>query len=237
MKKIGLIGGITWQSTQLYYNYLNTMVAEAKGGIHSCAIIMESLDFSAIAAQQAADNWTNLGAEMASTAKRLETAGAELLVICANTMHLSVPFIMEKIDIPIVHIAAATAEAANKKGCRKVLLLGTKHTMEKPFYSAYFQEGHNISVVTPSEKDREDVHRIIYTELAKGIFKKESKGTYISIIERATEQGIDGIVLGCTEIPLLITQEDCDLPVFDTTYIHARAAVDQALDLGKPNIG
>lgn len=229
MKKIGLIGGITWQSTQLYYHYLNTLVAERLGGQHSCPCILESLNFAEVSAKQAHSKWEDLHALMADRALALERAGAEVLLICANTMHLSVPAIKKKVTMPLLHIAEVSAKAAQKQGCKKVLLLGTKYTMELNFYRNIFENDYQIQVLVPNTADRQVVHDIIYNELAKGIIRETSKRNYLDIIAKAEKEGADGVILGCTEIPLLIQQPHCSLPVFDTTKIHATAAVDWAL--------
>jgi aspartate racemase len=229
MKKIGLIGGITWQSTQLYYHYLNTLVAERLGGQHSCPCIIESLDFAEVSAKQAKGQWGYLHALMAKRAVALERAGAEVLLICANTMHLSAPAIMAKTNMPLVHIAEVTGQAAQEQGCKKVLLLGTKYTMELDFYRNILENQYQIEVLLPNVADRQVVHDTIYNELAKGIIHPTSKTKYLDIIEKAEKEGADGVILGCTEIPLLIQQADCTLPVFDTTKIHATAAVTWAL--------
>jgi len=229
MKKIGLIGGITWQSTKLYYDYLNTIVSETLGGKHSCRCLIESVDFADISTKQHEGNWETLHTEMAEIAKSLETAGADIILICANTMHLSADKIKEKIRIPLLHIAEATGKSIQEKGIQKVLLLGTKYTMELDFYKDILKEQFGIEVFVPSPDDRDVVHQVIYDELAKGIISIESKTRYIEIINKSKDEGIEAVVLGCTEIPLLIQSQDCDFPVFDTTKIHAMAAVEFAL--------
>jgi aspartate racemase len=229
MKKIGLIGGITWQSTQLYYQLLNTRVAELLGGQSSCECLIESVNFAEISAKQATGDWDTLNAQMTAIALRLEKAGADVILICANTMHLSVPSIKEKLTVPLLHIAEVAGDAVKEKGCHKVLLLGTKYTMELDFYKDILKNQFGIEVMIPNQADRDIVHNIIYTELAKGIITKESKQQYIDIIKKAEADGAEGVILGCTEIPLLIQQADCDIPVFDTTKEHAFAAVKFAL--------
>ena len=229
MKKIGLIGGITWQSTQLYYQLLNTRVAELLGGQSSCECLIESVNFTDISTKQAAGEWDDLHEQMTDIALRLETAGAEIILICANTMHLSVPTIKEKLTVPLLHIAEVAAKAVQKKGCKKVLLLGTKYTMELDFYKDILQQQFGIEVLIPNASDREIVHQVIYTELSKGIISDSSKQQYLEIIKKAEKDGAQGVILGCTEIPLLIQQEDCDIVVIDTTQEHAYAAVEFAL--------
>lgn len=229
MKKIGLIGGITWQSTKLYYDYLNTMVSESLGGKHSCRCLIESVDFADISSKQHEGNWETLHHEMAEIAQGLETAGADIILVCANTMHLSADTIKAKIGVPLLHIAEATGQAIQANGIEKVLLLGTKYTMELDFYKDLLKEQFGIEVIIPSAEDRAVVHQVIYEELSKGIISEESKARYVDIIKKSEGEGAQAVVLGCTEIPLLIQSQDCDIPVFDTTKIHAKAAVEFAL--------
>ncbi|MGB5497373.1 MAG: aspartate/glutamate racemase family protein [Maribacter sp.] len=225
MKKIGLIGGITWQSTQLYYQYLNEGAAKALGEKHSCRCLIESVDFAEISAKQANGQWDTLNGDLTDISVRLEQAGAEVLLICANTMHLCANAIKEKISIPLLHIAEVCGEEITKKGFKKVLLLGTKYTMELDFYKDILKNQYGIEVVVPSREDREVIHNVIYTELAKGIISKDSKKQYLEIIKKTETEGVEAVILGCTEIPLLIQQEDCEIPVIDTTAVHANAAV------------
>lgn len=229
MKKIGLIGGITWQSTQLYYQYLNQFVNETLGGSHSCKLIMESVDFEDISSKQSAGDWDTLNEDFVEIGKRLEQAGAQVVLIGANTMHLCAESIKVSTKIPLLHIAEATGEAIEKKGLKKVLLLGTKYTMSLDFFKDILKSQFGISTIVPSEVDQESVHRIIYMELAKGIVSPESRNIYLEIIKKAQIEGIEGVILGCTEIPMLIKQEHCDIPTFDTTKIHSEAAVKFAL--------
>ena len=229
MKKIGLIGGITWQSTQLYYQLLNTRVAELLGGQNSCECLIESVNFADISTKQAKGDWNALHTQMTDIAVRLEKSGAEVILICANTMHLSVPTIKEKITVPLLHIAEVAGNAVKEKGCKKVLLLGTKYTMELDFYKDILKNRFGIEVLIPNEADREIVHKIIYSELSKGITTEASKQLYLDIIKKSKKEGAEGVILGCTEIPLLIQQEDCDIVVIDTTKEHAFAAVEFAL--------
>jgi aspartate racemase len=229
MKKIGLIGGITWQSTQLYYQYLNTFVSTSMGGQHSCRCIIESVDFANISKKQAAGDWEELHQDMAEIATRLENAGAEIILICANTMHLSVETIKQKISVPLLHIAEAAGREIIDKKCKKVLLLGTKYTMELDFYKDILKQQFELEVFVPNAEDREFIHQSIYIELAKGIISNETKKRYMDIMEKFENIGVDAVVLGCTEIPLLIGQEDSKLTIIDTTKVHAKAAVDYAL--------
>ncbi|WP_027075945.1 aspartate/glutamate racemase family protein [Maribacter antarcticus] len=229
MKKIGLIGGITWQSTQLYYQLLNTKVAETLGNQHSCECIIESVDFAEISKKQANGEWDVLHAQMTDIALRLQNAGAEIILICANTMHLSVPTMKRSISIPLLHIAEVAGKAVQKKGYQKVLLLGTKYTMELDFYKDILKNQFGIEILIPNKEDRDVVHKVIYSELAKGVIKVESKKYYLEIIKKAEKEGAQAVILGCTEIPLLIRKEDCDIAVIDTTKEHAYAAVKFAL--------
>lgn len=220
MKKIGLIGGITPQSTIMYYQVLNDLAQQKYGGGHTAKVLVNSVDFGEISALQVAGKWDVLGDIMANAAISLERAGASCIIICANTMHLCVDAVKNKVSVPIIHIAEATAEAIIEKQLKKVLLLGTKYTMEKKFYTDVLKS-FGIEVVIPNEEDRDVVHQIIYDELAKGIINKKSKETYLAIIKKALAKGVEGVVLGCTEIPLLVKQEDVLIPIFDTTTIHA----------------
>ncbi len=229
MKKIGLIGGITWQSTLLYYQYLNAQVSETLGGQHSCKCLIESVDFEDISTKQAKGQWDMLNEDFAEIAMRLEQAGADIILVCANTMHLCADAIKKKVSIPLLHIAEVCGEEIKRKNCKKVLLLGTKYTMELDFYKDILKNQYGIDVVIPAAEDREIVHEIIYTELAKGIVLEDSKKRYIEIIKKSGAEGVEAVILGCTEIPLLIQQDDCDIPVIDTTAIHAKAAVKFAI--------
>ena len=229
MKKIGLIGGITWQSTLLYYQYLNEGVAKILGGRHSCKCLVESVDFADISEKQEKGQWEVLNRDMAEIAIRLQQAGAELILVCANTMHLCADAIKEKTSIPLLHIAEVCGAEIKRKKCKKVLLLGTKYTMELDFYKDILKNLYGIEVLVPSARKREVVHRVIYTELAKGIVSGDSKRQYLEIIEKSKTEGVEAVILGCTEIPLLIQQEDCGLPVIDTAKIHAEAAINFAV--------
>jgi len=228
MKKIGLIGGITWQSTLLYYQFLNEGTAATLGEKHSSRCLIESVDFADISEKQAKGQWDILNQDFAEMALKLEQAGAEVLLICANTMHLCADAIKEKVNIPLLHIAEVCGDEITKKECKKVLLLGTKYTMELDFYKDILKSQYGIEVIVPSSEDREVVHNVIYTELAKGIISETSKKQYLEIIKKSGKEGAEAVILGCTEIPLLIQQDDCEIPVIDTTAIHAKAAVEFA---------
>jgi aspartate racemase len=227
MQTIGLIGGITPQSTIMYYQVLNDLAAQAYGGIHSCKVIINSLDFGEISELQSQGDWDKLDKIMQDAALRLEKSGANLIVICANTMHLCVEAIKRVAAIPVIHIAAATAKSIVDKDIIKVALLGTKYTMEKPFFKEVL-ETFGIEAIIPDESDRDIIHKVIYEELSKGLLLEASKNTCLKIIKRLIDRGADGIILGCTEIPLLIKQDDVSVPVFDTTTIHATTAFNMA---------
>ena len=227
MKTIGLIGGMSWESTVTYYQIINETVRDGLGGLHSAKILLYSVDFAEIEECQAKEEWERSGEILADAAMRLESAGADFIVICTNTMHKVVNQIQAKIRIPIVHIADATAEALLQAGITKTALLGTKYTMTQDFYKdRLVQKG--ISVVIPNEKEIEKVNDVIYNELCLGIVSDESREDYIRVIERLKEEGAQAVILGCTEIGLLISQSDSVLPVFDTTQIHAKAAAEKA---------
>lgn len=220
METIGLIGGITPQSTIMYYEVLNKLAAEHFGENHSCKVIINSVNFAEISKYQKENRWDKLDEIMAEAGKSLELAGAKCILICANTMHLTIDAIRAVVKIPVIHIAEATAEKIIEKKLNTVALLGTKYTMEKDFYIKVLSS-FGIKTIVPSLEDRNEVHRIIYDELSKGLLKDASKQVYLQIIDKLIEDGAEGIILGCTEIPLLINQPDVSAPVFDTTTIHA----------------
>lgn len=229
MKTIGLIGGMSWESSVEYYKLLNKTVQEKLGGLHSAKCLMFSVDFAEIEVLQHHNRWDELSGIMVEAAKNLKNGGADFIVICTNTMHKLARDIETEANIKVLHIAEVTGEKIIEQGMNKVGLLGTKFTMEEDFYKKVIKNKSNVDVVIPEEKDRESIHAIIYNELCKGIIKSESKAKYIEIINNLAQEGAQGIVLGCTEIPLLIKQEDVSLPVFDTTLIHAVSAVEFAL--------
>ncbi|HEY9420260.1 MAG TPA: aspartate/glutamate racemase family protein [Thermoanaerobaculia bacterium] len=228
MKTLGLLGGMSWESTVLYYRIINQTVSRELGGFHSAKILMVSVDFHEIEILQREGDWDRAGALLADAARRLETAGADLLVICTNTMHLVVPAIERAVGIPLLHIADATADAIQQAGLRTVGLLGTRFTMEQPFYRERL-EARGLKVVVPEAEDRETVHRVIYDELCRGEIHGASRSAYEEIMRRLVERGAEGIILGCTEIGLLVGPENASVPLFDTTEIHARAAALRAL--------
>ena len=222
MKKIGLIGGITPESTVLYYQILNRLNANQLGKTHSAELIINSFDFGQISQLVEEGRWDLLNKKMAEAGTNLENAGASCILICANTMHLCIDAVRKVVRIPVIHIADSTAKEIQKKGIQKVALLGTKYTMEKDFFRDILNK-HEIETIIPDVEERDEIHRIIYDELAQGEFKKSSKEKYLKIIDSLILKGVKGIILGCTEIPLLINQNDVSLPIFDTTKIHAAA--------------
>ena len=229
MKTLGLLGGMTWHSTVDYYRLINQGVQERLGGSHSARILLLSVDFSPVEHMQNRGEWRALGQLMAGAARSLEGAGAEAVVICANTMHQLADDITAAVKIPLIHIADAAAAEVKKKGLKTVGLLGTRYTMEMDFYRGRLAAQHGLKVLVPGEPGRTTIHEVIYKELAHGLVKDESRRRYVEIIEELVKQGAEGVILGCTEIPLLIKQKDSPVPVFDTTALHAAAAVDFAL--------
>lgn len=224
MKTIGLIGGMSWESTVTYYKIVNETVKNELGGLHSANVLLYSVDFSEIEKCQADGDWDKSAAILSAAAKNLEKAGAEFIVICTNTMHKVVPQIQSSIMIPVIHIAEATANELKYHNITKVALLGTKYTMTQDFYKDKLINA-GITVLIPDEEEIEIVNDVIYNELCLGIISEASKEKYLSIIRGLAEQGAQGVILGCTEIGLLIQQKDLELPVFDTAQIHAvRAA-------------
>ncbi|TCO80094.1 aspartate/glutamate racemase family protein [Marinisporobacter balticus] len=230
MKTIGLIGGMSWESSLEYYRILNETVKERLGGLHSTKSLMYSVDFEEIEILQHQNKWEELTDSMIDVAKKLKKGGADFIVICTNTMHKMASDIENKAGIEVLHIAKATGEKIVTMGIKKVGLLGTKFTMEGDFYKKILREKYDIEVGIPSKDEREIVHNIIYDELCKGEISEDSKEKYKEIINNLAMNGAEGVILGCTEIPLLIKQGDVDIPVFDTTTIHAVAAVDFALE-------
>jgi aspartate racemase len=230
MQTIGLIGGITPQSTIMYYQVLNDLAEKKYGEFNSCKVIINSVNFAEIGQLQKENRWDKLDKIMSDTAISLEQAGAKSILICANTMHLTIDAVRNAVKVPVIHIAEATSVAIKKQQLKKVALLGTKYTMEMDFYKDVLKS-FDIEVIIPNEEDRLIVNDVIYKELAKGILKKESKELYLKIINSLILDGAEGIILGCTEIPLLIKQEDVSVPVFDTTAIHAAKAFSLATTL------
>lgn len=229
MKTIGLIGGMSWESTVPYYREINQAVKAALGGLHSAQLILYSVDFHEVERLQHAGDWDAAGALLANVAQSLERAGAEGLVLCTNTMHKVAPAIEAAVQIPLLHIADPTAQAIRQAGHTTVGLLGTRFTMEQDFYRQRLERDHGLTVLTPSPEDRAVVHQIIYEELCLGQVRPASRASYLRIIDTLREQGAQAIILGCTEISLLIEPQHCTLPLFDTTRLHALSAAAWAL--------
>jgi len=229
MKRIGLIGGMSWESSIVYYELINKKVKVILGGFHSCKSLIDTVDFDQIVKLQHEDKWEELDEIMVDSAKRLEKAGADIIVLCTNTMHLCSPAIKANISIPFLHIAEATGIEIISKGIKKVALLGTKFTMEKDFYKEVLSNQFGIEVIIPTDAERAQVHQIIYGELVQGKIKDESRQVYQTIIKNLEDRGAEGVILGCTEIPLLISDSDVNIPTFDTTTLHAVKAVEWAL--------
>ncbi|MBH5320926.1 aspartate/glutamate racemase family protein [Paenibacillus sp. GSMTC-2017] len=230
MKVIGLIGGMSWESSVKYYQIINEEVKRRLGGLHSAKCMLYSIDFAEIERYQAAGDWESAGRLLGDVAQSLEKGGAEFILICTNTMHKVIDYIEEKINIPILHIADATANQIQKVESKTVGLLGTKYTMEQDFYKARIASA-GIEVIVPNGEDIVIVNDIIYKELCLGKMEQSSRDYFKEVIQRLVDRGAEGIILGCTEIGLLIKQEDVDVPLFDTTVIHAIEAVNQALEV------
>jgi aspartate racemase len=229
MKTLGLLGGMSWESTVPYYRIVNRTVAERLGGLHSARLLLYSVDFHDIERLQHEGRWDETARILADAARRLEGAGAELLVLCTNTMHKVAPALEEAVAIPLLHIADATAEEAKRRDLARVGLLGTRFTMEQDFYRGRLERRHGLSVLVPDEPGRETVHRVIYDELCRGRIREESRESFRRILEDLVERGAEGVILGCTEISLLVRPEDASVPLLDTTEIHAREAALTAL--------
>jgi len=229
MKTIGLIGGMSWESTVVYYEHLNRMCRDRLGGLHSAKLLLWSFDFAQIEQLQAADNWPAATELMIDAARNLERGGAECLVICTNTMHKMAADVQNAVDLPLIHIADATAHAIKAQNIKTPLLLATRYTMEQDFYSGRLLDHHGIAVRTPNDQDRETVHNIIYNELCVGVIKDASREQYKQVVQSSIDDGVDGVILGCTEIGLLLSANDVSVPTFDTTQLHAKAALDFAL--------
>jgi aspartate racemase len=227
MKTIGLLGGMSWESSAEYYRIINTEVRSRLGGTASAELVMYSFDFSRIERLQAAGRWEEATETLCAASVGLERAGAECLVICTNTMHRMADEIARSVEIPLIHIADATAAAVEAAAVKRPLLLGTRYTMEADFYAGRLREGHGIDVEIPNEEDRSVIHDVIYDELVQGVASQNSKMAYLDIIERSND--IDGVIAGCTEIELLVGPDDVRVPYFPTARIHALAAVDFAL--------
>jgi aspartate racemase len=230
MKTIGLIGGMSWESTLEYYRIINQRVKEKLGGFHSAEIVLRSIDFAEIEDMQNRGDWDAAAARLARAAVDLEKAGADFALLCTNTMHKVFDAIQAGVGIPLLHIADVTGREIRARGLTRVGLLGTKFTMEQDFYKGKLERDYGIGVLIPDGGERETIHRVIYSELCMGEVKASSRDTFGEIIRRLEHEGAQGIVLGCTEIPLLVQQKDFRIPLFDTTALHARAAADAALE-------
>ena len=231
MKTLGLLGGMSWESTTTYYQLINRRVREVQGGLHSARCIVFSFDFAEIEVLQRAGKWDEAGALLDDAAGKLKLAGADAIVVCTNTMHMVATNIDSTTQLPLIHIVDPTAKAIEEAGFKTVGLLGTRFTMEKQFYKARLAEQHGLEVITPSDEDREIVHSIIYQELCNGIVKSESREAYRKVIRNLAASGADSLVLGCTEIGLLVNESSSDLPIFDTTALHAKYAADWAMGI------
>jgi aspartate racemase len=230
MKTLGLIGGTSWESTAVYYRHLNEMAKKRLGGFSSAKLLLWSFDFAPLAAAMAEAEWDKVAEAQTGAARRLEKAGADALVICANTMHKIAPAVEKAVAIPLLHIADAAAGAVRKAGCRRPLLLATRFVMEEEFYRTRLTQSHGLHPVVPERADREFIHNLVFEELCLGIVKPESKAEFLRIVsDAAAQRRIDSVILGCTEFGLLAGQQDFDIPAFDTALIHAEAAMDFAL--------
>lgn len=234
MKVIGLIGGMSWESTVPYYRQINETIREHLGGLHSAKIVLYSVDFHEVERLQHSGDWEAAGSMLAQAARSLESAGADFLVLCTNTMHKVAAAIESAVRIPLFHIADPTAEVIKQAGLTTIGLLGTRFTMEQGFYKGRLRERHGLQVLVPEAQDRDIIHRVIYEELCLGKVRDASRSKYRRIIAQLAERGAEGIILGCTEISLLMGPQDAALPLFDTTGIHARKAAELALSFREP---
>lgn len=230
MKTIGLLGGMSWESTILYYQLLNEGVRERLGGLHSARILMNSVDFAEIEQFQVNGQWQEAGSLLGQHAAGLQQAGADMILICTNLMHKVAPMVEEQIEVPLLHIADATGRAIEKQGLKKVGLLGARYTMEEGFYRDRLKEKFNLDVIIPDAEARDYVHRVIFDELCQGQFIETARNNYLEIIDQLREQGAEGVILGCTEIPLLVRPQDTDLPLFNTAALHAEYALEAAFE-------
>ena len=230
MKTIGLIGGMSWESTQSYYQLLNQGIKNKLGGLHSAKIVLVSLDFAEIAMLQQQQDWPQMAEILIKAAKQVEAAGADYLLICTNTMHKLAEQVQAAVAIPLLHIADAVGENLIQHNFKKVALLGTQFTMEQDFYKQRLADKFAIDVLIPDAQGRETVHRVIYDELCKGIISPESRAEYLTIIDDLTQQGAEAIILGCTEIALLVQQSDTSIPLLDSTALHCAMALENSLN-------
>ena len=230
MRTIGLIGGMSWESTVPYYQHINRMTAERLGPLHSARIVLYSVDFHEIEALQRTGGWTAAGELLADAARRVQAAGADFIVLCTNTMHKVADAITTAVDLPLLHIVDPTGDAIRERGLTRVGLLATRYTMEDAFWRDRLAARFGIEAIVPPKAERERVHAIVYDELCQGRIVEASKQEYLRIVGALCDAGAEGIILGCTEIGLLLTQADASVPLFDTTYLHAQAAVRLAID-------
>jgi aspartate racemase len=229
MKTIGLLGGMSWESSLEYYRTINQLVKERLGGLHSAKCLLYSVDFQEIENLQHQGLWDEAGRLLGEAARDLQKGGADFLLICTNTMHKVVPVIQQHISMPLLHIADPTAKSVLSRGISKIGLLGTRFTMQEDFYKGKLVHDHGLEVLTPSDTDMDMIHQVIFGELCLGLIKDDSKEKYIAVIKRLKAAGAEGVILGCTEIGLLVKDKDSSIPLFDTTLIHAEAAVEYAL--------
>lgn len=229
MKTIGLIGGMSWESTSLYYKTINEYIKNKLGGLYSAKCILYSVNFEEISRLQKSGDWKKCGEILGETAKKLETAGADFIIICTNTMHKVIPDMKKYINIPVIHIAEAAYNRIAPIGIKNIGLLGTKYTMQQDFYKSILIEK-GLNVIIPDEEDIEFINNVIFNELCCGEIKAESKKKFLEIVEKLKNKGAEGVILGCTEIVMLISQKDIDIPVFDTTEIHAETAAQLSID-------
>ncbi len=229
MKTIGMIGGMSWESSKMYYQYANEYIKHRLGGSHSCKCIMVSVDFAEIEEYTFAGQWEKIGEMMADCTRQLESAGADIILLCTNTIHLVSDYIEKSTNLPFLHIAEATGQAIKAQELQKVGLIGTKFTMEKDFYTTILSERFGLDVIIPSENDRQAIHDIIYNELVKGQFTETAKSKCMSIMEQLGSKGAQGIIMGCTELPILVPDGDVPMVTIDTTKVHIQLALDWAI--------
>ena len=229
MRVLGLLGGMSWESSIEYEREINQIVRKVLGGTNSADLIIRSFNFAEIEQLQASGNWSEAGELLATAASDLERSGAQAIVLCTNTMHVLAEQIEAAISVPFIHIADATGVEIQRQGLKKVLLLGTKYTMEKAFYKDRLVEKFNLEVLTPPQDQRDEIHRIIYQELVQGQINSKSKDIYLQVIDQYSKLGVEGVIAGCTEIELLVTPDDVDMPYFPTTSLHSKAAAEFAL--------
>ena len=229
MKTIGLLGGMSWESTELYYRHINEGVRSRLGGLHSAKILLHSVDFAEIEKLQVTGQWQLAGDVLAKAAQGLQQTGADMILICTNLMHKVAPQIEQTLEVPLLHIADAAGLAIKQQGLQSIGLLGTRYTMEEGFYRERLAERFGLKVIIPEVEERDEIHRVIFEELCRGELTTASKQRYLEIIENMRAKGAEGVILGCTEIPLLIKPEDIDLPLFNTAELHAEAALNVSL--------